>query len=302
MKTALHAWRHLVPVGQPLIPYLPERVVRAAIARALRPDPQLWGWSADGERRRCARCSYRQAFPHEDADSLIAEAIAARARSLATAMTYIARAQAGRRSRLVQPLALPDTGGAPCIVAHLHCAIDPALQLALIAANSERRLRWAVYPAQPEGARRWGGERSLLLAGRMPRTLSEAFLYVTEPSWTIEALCHLERGGSMLIALDSLLDARREPFTFLRIGEARMPVSPAIEVLADAVGARLLFVWPQLRADDTWSLHCDQFADTAALAAAASLWIERNRSYWAGWPYVTWRLHRTDMEPDLAAM
>jgi hypothetical protein len=291
--------RCLVAAGKPLVPYAPERVTRAALARALGPYPQLWGWSGDGERRRSARCSYERAFPHEDPDAFIAEAIAARALALATSMTYIARTHAGRRSKLVQPLTLVDANEAPCIITHLHYAIDPALQLALIAANDGRRLRWAVYPARPSGARRWAGERSLLLAARIPHMLSETLLYVSEPSWLIEALRHLKLGGSVLLALDSLLDARRAPATFLEIGQARMPVSPAIELLADASGARLLFTWPQLRPDDTWNLHCDQFTDTAALAAAASRWIEANRVYWTGWPHLIWRLRRTDMERDL---
>ena len=302
VSVLLRAWRYLVPVGQPLVPYAPERLTRAALSRALRPCPQLWGWSAEGERRRSALRSYRWAFPDEDADAFISAAILARADSLATAMTYIARTQAGRRSELVRPAALPDAGGGPCIIAHLHYAIDPVVQLALIAASGEGRLRWAVYPAQPRGARRWEGERSLLLAGRMPPALAESMLYVTELSWLIEALRHLGQRGSVLLALDSLLDARRAPDTFLEIGQARMPVSPAIELLAEAAGARLLFAWPELREDGTWRLRCEQFPDIAVLAAAASRWIEGNPLYWAGWPYLTWRLRRGDMEPGLVAM
>src|SRR5579884_4052664 len=213
----LRIWLYLVPLGQRLIPYAPERLTRDAIARALQPHPRLWGWSDQGERRHAARCSYRDAFPAANADDFIAETITTRARCLATGMTYAARVQAGRRSRLVHPLVVNKDKG-PFIVAHLHYAIDPVVQLSLLSAYEDRRLRWAVYPAQPRGAPRWEGERSLLLAGRMPAALSEALLYVSEPGWLIEALRHLRGGGGLLIALDSLLDARRSAETFLEVG------------------------------------------------------------------------------------
>jgi len=129
-----------------------------------------------------------------------------------------------------------------------------------------------------------------------------------DPDWTVRPVALSSQPGEAKLRLhegpelDSLLDARRAPDTFLEIGQARMPVSPAIELLAEAAGARLLFAWPELREDGTWRLRCEQFPDIAVLAAAASRWIEGNPLYWAGWPYLTWRLRRGDMEPGLVAM
>jgi hypothetical protein len=295
----LHLWRHLVPTGQQALPYLPERLSRALLEKALRPHPELWGWSTESDRRYFACESYRRAFPEEDAEAFLAAATGERARALATSLTYIARTQAGRRSGLIEPHGLEGSIQEPCIVAHLHYSIDPVIQLALLAANTRGRLKWAVYPAQPDGTFRREGERSLFLAATIPDSISEALLYVNEPSWLVAGLRHVKQGGSLLIALDSLLDSRRPSSASLSVGQATMPISPAIDLLAGIGGARLLFAWPEPRPNGTWNLHCDRFADLSSLAIAASRWIERNRVLWTGWPYLTWRLKRTEMQRDL---
>ncbi len=301
LPVLLWGWRFVVLLGHRALPHVPERWGRIILTRLLKALPQLSGWSAQSERRHAAYSSYRLAFPHEDATEFMAALDAARASALATSMTHIARVQAGRESALVRPLTLTGGDIDPCVIAHLHYAIDPAAQLAVLAASTSRDLRWVVYPAQPT-SRRWGAERSLLLAGRVPDSISQRMLYVTESSWLIEALRHVRHGGSLLVALDTLLDSHRKPSSSLRVGQITMPLSPAIELLVNAGEARLIFVWPQRRADNTWSLHSEQIADTAALASAAGTWIEENPLYWAGWPYLTWRLKRTDMHRRLVPM
>lgn len=289
----------LVPPARLVIAALPERLSRAVLARALEPFPQLWGWSANGERLRCARRAYRRAFPDGDPDAFLRAALAARARAVATSIAYLARTQSGRPCALIEPVDFGGGAGGPCIVAHLHYAIDPAPQVAFIGANRDRDLRWVVYPAQAGRVRRWGGERSLFLAAGVPQPIARQLLYVTDASWLTQALRHLRRGGSVLLALDAAMDSRRSPSARLRVGQASMPVPAAIEVLAKATGARLAFIWPEPRADGTWSLHHAHLADTAALADAASRWIDAHRIHWAGWPYLVWRLRRGDMAHDL---
>jgi hypothetical protein len=292
----------LIPPAQMVVGRLPERLSRAVLTKALEPFPQLWGWSAHSERLRCARCSYQRAFPEDDSEIFLKETIAARARAVATSITYLARTQSGRSCGLLEPVGWGDRDGRPCIVLYLHYAIDPALQVAFMDADDNRDLRWVVYPTQASRARRWGGERSLFLAGKVPQSIAEKLLYVTEASWLTEVLRHLRRGGSILLALDAAMDSRRSPSVWLRVGQAKMPVSAAIEMLARATGAQLAFVWPEPRADDTWSLHYEHLADTAALADAAGRWIAAHRIHWAGWPYLTWRLRRLDMERDLVSV
>jgi hypothetical protein len=226
------------------------------------------------------------------------EVVRGRAHALATSAIYVARTQAGRGSGLVAPLALTSADEGPCVVTYLHCAIDPAMQIALLASNRRHLFRWVVFPTQPDEPLRWGGERerALFLGGRsIPGWISETLLSVTEPSWPIHALSHLRHGGSVLIALDAPLESTRPPVASLRIGQATMPISPAVDLLVRAGGARLLFVWPERRPDDSWVLRCAQFADTTALATAASRWIDSHRVVWGGWPYLTWRLKATEL-------
>jgi len=299
----LRVRRYLAPVVGPLLPHLPERWSRAVLANVLKRCPQLWGWSSKGDRRSVTRRSYQRAFPHDDARSFMAEVVSGRAHGLATSAVYIARTQAGRDSSLVEPLVLSSAEEMPCVVTYLHCAIDPAMQIALLASNRRHLFRWVVFPTQPGEPLRWGGERerALLLGGRaIPAWISETLLSVTEPSWPIDALSHIRQGGSVLIALDAPLESSRPPGASLRIGRATMPISPAIDLLARAGGARLLFVWPERRSDDSWALRCACFADTTALAAAASRWIDAHRVAWGGWPYLTWRVKATELRRIVA--
>jgi hypothetical protein len=247
-------------------------------------------------RWRFTRSAYQDAFPHEDLEAFMTEIVMARSRAFATSMTYLARTQAGRHSDLIEPLLLRDFDETPCIVTYLHYAIDPSLQLALIAANHSHDFRWVVYPPPPHEPLRWGHGPDLYLAGSgIPQSIRETLLPVTESSWMITALRHVRRGGSVLIALDAPVDSRRAPVAWLRVGQAAMPISPAIDLLASAHGAQLLFVSPERDANDRWTLRCQHVADTAALGATASRWIDGHRLYWGGWPCLTSRLRATEM-------
>jgi hypothetical protein len=299
----LRARRYLVPAVRLLLPHLPERHSRAVLAKVLTRCPQLWGWSSKSDRRSATRRSYERAFPHDHSGSFIAEAVSTRAHALATSAVYMARAQAGLGSGLLEPLVLSSADEMPCVVTYLHYAIDPAVQIALLASNRRHLFRWVVFPTQPGEPLRWGGERerALFLGGAaIPEWISETLLSVTEPSWPIDALSHIRHGGSILIALDAPLGSSRSPIASLKVGQATMPISPAIDLLARAGGARLLFVWPECRSDGSWALRCAHFANTTALAAAASRWIDGHRVIWGGWPYLTWRLKATELRRIVA--
>ena len=219
-----------------------------------------------------------------------------RASAFATSMTYLARTQAGHHSDLIEPLLLRDFDETPCIVTYLHYAIDPSLQLALIAGDYSHHFRWVVYPPPPHEPLRWQHGPDLYLAGSaIPQSIFKTLLPVTESSWVITALRHVRHGGSVLIALDAPVDLRRAPAAWLRVGRVAMPISPTIDLLAGVHDARLLFAWPERRANDTWTLRCEHVADTAALGATASRWIDEHRLYWGGWPCLTSRLKATEM-------
>jgi hypothetical protein len=291
----LQARRYMVPIAGRVLPCLPENSSRTALAQVLRFCPLLWGWSKESDRRRFSREAYARAFPHDDAHEFVAQLVRMRAHALATSITYMARARAGRDCTLVAPCTLEAPQGMPCIVTYLHYAIDPVVQLTLLATNPERELRWVVFPTQPKEPLRWEGERALYLAGGAPDSIADSWLSVASPSWMIEALAHVKRGGSVLLALDTPLEPRRPPTVSLQVGQASMPVSPAIASLVAAGGAQLLFVWPELGPDNTWSVRCEVFPELAALVATASHWIEEHLLHWAGWPYLAWRLQSTEM-------
>lgn len=289
------ARRHLARLIAWAMPLFPERYSRGALGAVLGYAPRLWGWTRGGDRQTAVRLAFESAFPREDAELFFSEMIPRRARALATSMTYMARYRAGQDSRFVVPLRLPVADGTPCVITYLHYAIDPVVQLALLRENASRRFRWVVYPPPPNRPLRWEDERELYLAGGpIPTAVADTFLYVTKPSWLLEAKRHLGDGGDVLLALDSPIDARRGAGAQLRVGEASMPVSPAIDRLADD-GARLLFVWPEPGPDQTWKLRCEELPNTAAVADAASRWIRDHRDYWAAWSGVTARIPATSM-------
>jgi hypothetical protein len=292
------ALRHSARLTAWAMPLFPERYSRAVLGAVLGRAPGLWGWTQGGDRQTAVELAFESAFPGEDAELFLAEMIPRRARALATSMTYMARYRTGRDSGFVGPLRLPVPDGAPCVITYLHYAIDPVVQLILLRDNTARRFRWVVYPPPPNRPLRWEDERELYLAGGpIPTPIADTFLYVTRPSWPLEARRHLNGGGGLLIALDSPIDARRGAGGHLRVGEASMPISPAIDLLAGA-GARLLFVWPEPQPDQTWELRCAEFADTAAVADAASRWIRDHRDYWAAWSGVAARIPATSMRVD----
>jgi hypothetical protein len=278
-----------------LLAIAPERLGRTILAGVLRHVPALWGWSEKSYRRKFVRSAYMHAYPEDDARAFVSKAVTLRATAFATSMTYVARTQAGRDSALIAPVTLPP---GPCVIAYLHHAIDPAIQLSLLATNRDREFRWVVYPPAPPGRPLRGELRrdfrhNLWLAGSsIPDAIAKTFLYVTDPSWLLEAVRHIKAGGSVLIALDAPVDARRPASAFLSVGQLRMAVSPAIDLLARK-GVTLLFVWPELCCDSTWALRCEQVVDATALAATASGWIDANRAYWTSWTSVMLRREAT---------
>jgi len=279
------------------MPRVPERWSCAGLGLVLCRAPGLWGWTPGGDRQTAVEVAFAAAFPAEDPKTFLAAMIPRRARALATSMTYMARHRVGRDSNSIGPLPLPVPDDTPCVITYLHYAIDPVVQLALLEDNTHRRFRWVVYPPPPIRPLRWEDERNLYLAGgTIPLTVADTFLFVTKQNWLLEARRHLDDGGDVLLALDSPINARRPAGAQLQIGEASMPVSPAIDVLAR--NARLLFVWPEPRPDHTWTLHCEEFPDTTAVAAAASRWIHSYRDYWAAWSGVTSRVKATSMRGE----
>jgi hypothetical protein len=287
----LRARRWLAKVGPPVLGRLPERSARAGLSRFLRGSPQLWGWSARSERRRLARDAYRCAFPESDDAMFVADFVKTRAEGLATSITFMTRMSYARNSELVDDrLPLPLGSSEPCIVTYLHYAIDPVLQLALVAGNPTRRFKWTWVPVHPNTPVQWEDERALFLAGgRAPGWIDETLLPVTDARWLVHALRHLKSGGSVMFALDTALDSRRGANTHLTIGQVTMPISPALELLRSRAGARLFFAWPAHNPDRSWSLHVGEFASIERLAAAASTWIDEYRLCWSGWHYLSGR-------------
>jgi hypothetical protein len=285
-----------------LLAVLPERPARAVLAATLRRFPGLWGWSEKSYRRRFECSAYLRAHPGDDAQAFLANAIDLRAMAYATSMTYMARTQAGRDSALITPVALPP---GPCVIAYLHYAIDPAVQLSLLAANSDREFRWVVYPQAPPGRPPRGELRrdfrhNLWLSGSsIPDAIAKTFLYVTDPSWLLAAVRHVRAGDSMLIALDAPVTARRPASAFLTVGQARVPVSPAIDTLVGK-GVPLLFISPELGPGGVWHVRYEKVADAAALAAAASRWIAANGSYWTSWTSLMLRREATKLRADFS--
>jgi hypothetical protein len=291
----LHNRLRLVRVGKRILPFVPEQASRAGLARLLRRTPEMWGWSTESERRRYACRSYRCAFPQEDYSAFMSELIAQKASGLATSITYLTRKDPHRTGHNWKA-ALSLSNDAPCLITYLHYTIDPLAQLVFLAHNPHFDWRWAVFPIQPGEELRWEDERALLLADSdvSPR-IAERFLSVTHAGWLVNAVRHMRRGGSVLIAMDAPLDSRRVPSAALDVGCTSMPLSPAIEVLARERGVRLIFLWPEEVRPHTWALRCSEWSDPTQLAAAASRWIAEHPTQWAGWPYVTWRHSPVEM-------
>ena len=289
-----------VPVGQRILPLVPEPVGRGALTGVLRRWPSLWGMFDDSKRLRAARHAYQLAFPGEDAEDFTTQWLASRGAGLAASLTHMARESAGRSSRMIDggsEIHIADDG--PCVIALLHYSIDPVLGLTLLAANPERDFRWPLYPPQP-GVE---DDRALWLAGRrIPEAIERALLPITASSWLVDAVRHVKDGGDLFIAMDAPFDRRRSPTTFLRIGQVALPLAASIELLARRTEAQLLFAWPEAQPGKTWILHLDGVADTHELAAAATRWIEENRCHWAGWPYLRWRENSVAMRRNVSRL
>lgn len=296
--------RHVAPIGRYLLARLPQRFSRWVLTVLLRHLPEMWGWSLSSGRFRAASCAYRDAFPQADHQAFMNAFVAARASGLATSMAWMSRNDAGRASPLIDDyLSLAVPGDAPCLVTYLHYSIDPILPLALLAGNRQRRFRWVVLPPRPNTSPQWGkDERLLYLAGiDIPAPIASAILPVTTSDWLIKALRHLKTGGSVLIALDTALDARRTSIVQLTVGRAAMPISPAITFLADIPGIRLVFAWPERSSGDAWSLHYREFTNVADIASAASLWIDDHHLDWGGWHHLFARRRPIDIREPLAS-
>jgi hypothetical protein len=289
-----------VPIGQRILPLFPEPLSRATLAGALRRWPSLWGMFEDGKRVQAARQAYSLAFPDENAETFTTRWIASRGEDLAGSLIHMARENAGRSSRLLCTKSVMHLArDRPRVVAFLHYSIDPVLQLSLLAARPERNYRWPLYPLQP-GIE---DDRSLWLAGRkIPAGIERTFLPVTESTWLIDAVRHIEGGGDILVAMDTPFDCKRRPAALLKVGKIAMPLAPAIEFLARRTEAQLLFAWPEPRPGKMWILNFEAVADTHALAAAATQWIDGNRYRWAGWPYLRWRETSVSMRQNVSRL
>jgi hypothetical protein len=87
-----------------------------------------------------------------------------------------------------------------------------------------------------------------------------------------------ETVASVLLVLDAPVGARPDASGFLSVGQAALPLSPALALLASEGGAL------PVRFTGAWSRgHVDaapnRIADTAALATVESCWIDAHRVY-----------------------
>jgi hypothetical protein len=292
--------QRMVPIGQRVLPFVPESVSRALLARALGQWPSLWGMFEGGKRARTTRHAYGLAFPQEDAQVFINQWIASRGKDLAASIIHMARVSAGRQSSLVDiESEIVISQNRPCIVALLHYSIDPILPLAVIASNPARDFRWSLYPPQP-GIE---DDRSLWFArSKIPSAIKETLLSVTESSWVLAARNHIEQGGDIFIAMDTPFDRERQSVASLRIGQVTMPIAASIDLLAKRTDAQLIFAWPEIGSRNTWILHLDAVRDVNELACAATRWIADNRLHWAGWPYLRWREASVSMRRNMARL
>jgi hypothetical protein len=296
--TAFSVAQRMVPIGQRVLPFVPESVSRATLARALGQWPSLWGMFEDSKRARTTRHAYGLAFPREDAQVFIRQWIASRGEDLAASIIHMARVSADRHSSLIDTKSeIVISQNRPCIVALLHYSIDPILPLAVIASNPARNFRWSLYPPQP-GIE---DDRSLWFArSKIPPTIQKILLSVTESSWVLAARSHIEQGGDIFIAMDTPFDRERQSVASLRIGQATMPIAASIDLLAKRTDAQLIFAWPEIGPKGTWILHLDAVTDVSELACAATRWIVDNRLHWAGWPYLRWRETSVSMRRNMA--
>lgn len=292
--------QRFVPIGQHVLPFVPEYVSQLVLGSALSRCPSLWGMFADSKRIRATKRAYHLAFPGEDAEVFTAQWIVSRGNDLAASMTYMARENAKRRSRLVHPRStIQLVKDPPLIVALLHYSIDPAVALAILAANPGRAFRWPLYPLQP-GIE---DDRALWLAnGKIPSAINRSLLPITESTWLIEAVRHIDGGGDIFVAIDAPFDRKGDSISLLRVGQIAMPLAASIEFLAHRTGAQLAFAWPERGPKKTWILHVDRVADTGELAGAATHWIEGNRCNWAGWPYLRWRENSVAMRQNVSRL
>jgi hypothetical protein len=276
-----------VPLGRRLLPRLPERTSQIAMRRAIRRWPEPWGLFDDGERVRDVRQAFVLAFPSEDVDLFANRWVAARSDALAATLNYLSRWVVGRESRMVhtEPSAHLRTERASVVV-FLHYSVDPVMQLACLTTHPELNFRWPMYPMQPNDE----DDRALWLTRiEVPPSIAKALLPVTSPRWVVDAIGHLKRGGSLMIALDAPFDAGCTPTFSVAIGAARLPIAPTIELFARTTDAQLIFAWPRRGPDRTWALDFVGVGETHELSGLASEWIETHREDWSGWPYVVSR-------------
>ncbi len=293
---ALGLARRLIPLGRHVMPLLPERPSQFVMGGAMGRLPQLWGLRAQGQREGNARRAFELAFPDEDADELYARWVRSKGRGMATNLIYLSRWIKGRKSRLIRPAGEFELPTGPCVVSFLHYSIDPMVQLACIAAaRDDLSVRWPMYPIQPGEE----DDRKIWLGGNeVPPRIAEMLLPITDPRWMARAVAHLERGGTVFVAIDAPFDSNRAARNSISIGRARLPLAPSIELFAGVEGVRHLFAWPRPRPRSTWDFDVRQSPDVEGLARLAGEWIESHPLHWSGWPFLFWRENATVMREN----
>ena len=297
---ALKLTQGLVPLGRGMLPLLPERPSRFVIGEVLGRWPQLWGLSASGARVRGARRAFELAFPGEDIDALLDSWVLERGRGMATSVSYLSRWIRGRRSRLIQPGAEHRFPSGPSVIAFLHYSIDPIVQLACIsAAEEDLSVRWPTYPMQ-SGIE---DDRELWLAGNeIPPRIVETLLPITDPSWVAVACGHLRKGGTVFISIDVPFDANRRARSSISVGQARLPMSPSVELFSKIDGVQLALAWPRPETRSRWAFDLRPVGGVDELARQAGAWIEEHHQHWAGWPYLVWREKAAAMRENVMAL
>jgi hypothetical protein len=270
---------------------LPEAVAVRLVRRALLLRGDAWGFGERGPRIACASAAFRRAYPDQEPSAWVDRWRQARFEATAVSLVVLARMASGRSPRMVvQP---PRVGSGPAVVAFPHTVLDPLPQISLLAGDPDLTFLWPNFPLGEVGGGgdgEWDDDRALWTAvGSLPERLSKALVPITDPSWLVRCMGALRQGGAALLAMDVAFEASRRPSTSIVVGQASIPLSPAIEVAGQRTGARLLFLYPVRIGVRRWTVQLREMADVEDLAAAAGSWIEANPLAWAGWPFLACR-------------
>ncbi len=276
--------------GARLLSALPSAPVVALTARVLHRFPTTYGMPRGGARVTAAVAGYREAFPEANAEDFLRAWSNNRAKGLAFTIAFLARKTAGRSGGLAHSGS--DGGRGAAVVVFIHTNIDPVPVMALLDASPQNDYLWAMFPVNrgPETNQRWKDDRDVLLSlGSLPPQLEEILLSVTSPSWLPTAIRHLRNGGRVLIAADSAFDGDREAEVAITVGDARLPLTPAIEMLARLGRADLHLLLPELKRDGPVPVETRPVSSASELADLISRWIAAHPLDWAGWPFIAAR-------------